>query len=140
MNGTKIQMRRYACETRVVSGLGVLSLLPDELKYYKIKNPALVSDAGIANAGLLEKWFPPEISGLKTRILSKVNPNLDDANAASELARSNGCDGVIIVGGGSALCLGKAVSIMLTNPGQISQYEGDSKTTSVSAGVHSLAS
>jgi len=35
---------------------------------------------------------------------------------------------VIIVGGGSTLCLGKAVGLMLSNPGKICDYEGNDKT------------
>ena len=71
-------VRRYACETRVVSGLGVIKLIPDELETYKISKPALVVDKGIADAGLLEQWLPAEVVGISPRIVCPVNPNLDE--------------------------------------------------------------
>ena len=119
--------KRYACETRVVSGLGCIKLLPDEIKYYKITRPALVVDAGIVNAGLLEKWLPAEITNISPRILCPPNPNLDQVQAGVDEAKSHDCDGVVIIGGGSSICMGKAIAICLVNPGHILDYEGNEK-------------
>lgn len=123
--------RRYACETRIVSGLGVIATLPEELRTHKITRPALVVDAGIAKAGLLEKWLPAAITGLPTLILAPVNPDLEAVQHGIDTAKADNCDGVIIIGGGSTICLGKAVSIMLVNPGHILDYEGNDKLINV---------
>lgn len=130
-NTDPLSPRRYACETRVVSGLGVISLIPDELRTYGITNPALVVDAGIVNAGLLEKWLPETITTLPARILCPVNPNVDAVQAGIDAAKSHACDGVVIIGGGSTICLGKAIAIMLRNPGHILNYEGSDKLKDV---------
>ena len=131
-NGTpKIDSRRYACETRVVAGLGTISTIPTELSMNHISHPIVVSDAGIANAGLLDKWLAPEVAKIP-RVLSKVNPDLTDVEEGLKVAKDHGCDGIVIIGGGSALCLGKAISIALTNPGHISDYEGFGKVKTVS--------
>ncbi|KAF2172365.1 hypothetical protein M409DRAFT_17600 [Zasmidium cellare ATCC 36951] len=119
--------RFYACETRVVTGLGCLSQLASELQHYKLTNPALVVDSGIANAGLLEKWLPPEITNLPAKILAPMNPDLESVRKGIEVAKKAHCDGVVIVGGGSSICLGKAVAICLVNPGDILEYEGNEK-------------
>lgn len=123
--------RFFACETRVVSGLGCISQLSDELSRYKISNPALVVDSGIANAGLLEKWFDPKITSRAAKILAPMNPDLDAVRKGIDVAKASKCDGVVIVGGGSSICLGKAIAICLVNPGDILEYEGNEKMQNV---------
>ena len=123
--------RRYSCETRIVAGLGVISSIPDELRQYEITKPALVVDAGIAKAGLLAKWLPQEVISIPTRILAPVNPDLQAVQEGIDRARSQSCDGVVIIGGGSTICLGKAIAIMLVNPGHILDYEGSDKLKNV---------
>jgi alcohol dehydrogenase class IV len=49
-------------------------------------------------------------------------PSVANALEATELAVSKGCDGVIAIGGGSAIDLGKAVSALITNRGDIYDY------------------
>ena len=124
-------MPRYACETRVVSGLGCVKTIPDELKYYKISKPALVVDDGIAKAGLLEQWLPKEVAQITPRVLCPVNPSLDQVQKGVDEAKSHECDGVLIIGGGSAICMGKAIAICLVNPGHILDYEGNEKLQKV---------
>ena len=123
--------KRYACETRVVSGLGCIKLIPEELKTYNISKPALVVDSGIANAGLLEQWLQLEVAEISPRILTPVNPDLDQVQQGVDQARKHDCDGVVIIGGGSAICMGKAVAICLVNPGKILEYEGNEKIKKV---------
>ena len=122
---------RFACETRVVSGLGCIKTIPDELKYYKISKPALVVDGGIAKSGLLEKWLPGEVANISPRIACPVNPSLDQVQEGVDAAKAEDCDGVIIIGGGSTICMGKAISICLVNPGHILDYEGNEKLQKV---------
>ena len=120
-------MRRFACETRVVSGLGCIRTIPDEIKYYKMSKPALVVDGGIAKAGLLEQWLPEETANITPRIVCPVNPTLEQVQQGVDQAKEHGCDGVVIIGGGSAICMGKAIAICLVNPGPILDYEGNEK-------------
>lgn len=124
--------RFFACETRVVRGLGCISQLSEELSRYKISNPALVADAGIAKAGLLEKWLSPNITNVPARILAPMNPDLESVRKGIDVAKAAKCDGVVIVGGGSSICLGKAIAICLVNPGDILEYEGNEKMQNVS--------
>lgn len=123
--------RFFACETRVVSGPGCISQLGEELARYRISNPALVVDSGIAKAGLLEKWLSSEITNAPARILAPMNPDLESVRKGIDVAKAAKCDGVVIVGGGSSICLGKAIAICLVNPGDILEYEGNEKMLNV---------
>lgn len=49
-------------------------------------------------------------------------PTVEDAKNATDKALAAGCDGVLCVGGGSALDLGKAVAALMTNRGDIYDY------------------
>ena len=124
-------MPRYACETRVVSGLGSISTLQDEIDYYKLTKPCLVVDQGLAKAGLIEQWLSASVASIRPRITCPVNPNLDAVRAGVQQAREADVDGVVIVGGGSAICLGKAIAICMSNAGDILDYEGNEKLQKV---------
>jgi alcohol dehydrogenase class IV len=52
----------------------------------------------------------------------KGEPTVEDIRAGAELARSEGCDVVVAIGGGSAIDAGKAIAAMLANPGDPLDY------------------
>lgn len=110
--------------TRIVAGSGATSRLGSLLAPYR-RRWAVVADRGIAEVGLLDQILSNAAGeALSTPIFVEVNPNLASVAHAAEQAAGMGCDGVLAVGGGSALCAAKAVAILLTNDGPIDQYEG----------------
>ena len=132
------QAPRFACETRVVSALGCIKQISDELKYYKINKPALVVDDGIARAGLLEQWLSTDTASISPRIRCPVNPTLAQVQEGVDEAKVHSCDGVVIIGGGSTICMGKAIAICLVNPGNIIDYEGNEKLQKVAKALRCL--
>lgn len=70
-------------------------------------------DAGIAKAGLLEQWLPAEVATITPRISCPVNPNLEQVQEGVNTAKSAGADGVVIIGGGSSICRGKAIVVSI---------------------------
>lgn len=71
---------------------------------------------------MLERW--PQLLNRSYVVSYAVSsePTVEDAEAASSLARAKNCDYVLAIGGGSALDLGKAVAALITNPGDIYDY------------------
>jgi len=54
---------------------------------------------------------------------AEVEPSIQNIDKAAEYARENNIEIIVAVGGGSVIDLGKAVSILLTNPGSIRKYQ-----------------
>jgi alcohol dehydrogenase class IV len=107
--------------TTIEFGAGARKTLSDALSALGILRPLIVSDHGVASAGLIDDVA----SGLPfaPRFLD-VPPNPSEAavEAALHAYRSNGCDGVIAVGGGSPIDLAKGVALLATHPGPLEPY------------------
>jgi len=70
--------------------------------------PASLSDAGIESA---------TYDGVEP------NPTVSMVDEATEMVESEDCDFIVAVGGGSSIDVGKGASLMMTNPGEIADYE-----------------
>lgn len=97
---------------RLVFGPGSLARLPAELALLGVERPLLVSDRGIDRAGLID--------GVEctARFLDvPENPTAQAADAAADVYRSAGCDGVVAIGGGSVLDTAKIVAVLVGSEG-----------------------
>lgn len=100
--------------------------LPGELAGLGARTVAVIADQGFAGAGLLEPLMAaaPDRVEVPVCALIGVDPDVAEAERAAEAALERGADAVLAVGGGSALCAGKAVAILLANPGSLENYAG----------------
>jgi 4-hydroxybutyrate dehydrogenase len=99
---------------------GAVRLLPSECARLGVKRPLLVTDPGVRRAGILDA-----IPGAGAMVLfdaTPANPTEAAVRAAVELYRAEGCDGVVAVGGGSSMDLGKGVALAATHDGPLRQY------------------
>ena len=95
-------------------------------KNLRAQHPVLITDKGVANAGLLNPILSTfkEIEVFDT---IEANPKSDTINTIAEKIRQIKPDLIIGVGGGSPLDAGKALALLATNPGEIQTYEGKEK-------------
>ncbi len=113
-------MFEFATASRIIFGKNALDQALPALK--TLGNKALVV------LGLGEQWSAPllqkiEDQGIQTiACRAKGEPTLATVQTAVHLAHSQQVDMVISIGGGSALDTGKAVAVLLTNPGEITDY------------------
>lgn len=101
--------------TSVSAGAGRAAELPDACEALGIRAPLLVTDPGIAALPMLQRIHGAcRDTGLACRVFSGVRGNPTGANVAEGVAayRQGGHDGVIALGGGSALDVAKAVALM----------------------------
>ena len=110
---------------RVHFAQGILSqALAAECATLQLRRPLVVTDKGIAAAGLLEaliKALPNDCAALVFDETPE-NPTEASTEAARAVYVENGCDGLIGFGGGSAMDLAKAVALMASHEGPLSSY------------------
>jgi 4-hydroxybutyrate dehydrogenase len=117
---------RFSFPTDILFGTGSLAELPAELGRIGCRRPLLVTDRGLRSAGLLDQVVGVLAGAdLSPRVFEEVEPNpvLENVEAGGEAFRSGDCDGVVAVGGGSSLDVGKAVRLRVTHEGPLWQYD-----------------
>ncbi|MFT3802353.1 MAG: iron-containing alcohol dehydrogenase [Burkholderiaceae bacterium] len=110
--------------TRIQMDYGSLRVLPEEMERLGFKRPLIVTDAGIVDAGLLDRLTATIGGSVRCAVYDRTssNPTERQVDEAAELFRSFGCDGLIGIGGGSPLDLAKGVAIRVTHEGPLASY------------------
>ena len=108
--------------TTINFGTGALASLPDAMRELGISRPLVVSDHGIAAAGLLDRVKAHVGSDAPLFLDVPTNPTESAVKAALILYRDHDCDGVLAYGGGSPIDLAKGVALLATHDGELEQY------------------
>lgn len=104
-------------------GFGALEELGPATAGLGLRRPLLVTDAGVREAGLLDRAARALGPGrLPLFDATPANPTEAAAEAALAVYRAEGCDGCVAVGGGSPIDLAKAVALLATHPGPLEPY------------------
>ncbi|MBG9386932.1 iron-containing alcohol dehydrogenase [Caenimonas aquaedulcis] len=109
--------------TQIQFDFGAVKLLKQECERVGITRPLIVTDAGVKAAGVLQKALDA-LPGMPVAVFDQTpsNPTEAAVRAAVEMYKSNRCDGLIAVGGGSAIDCAKGVAISATHEGPLTQY------------------
>ena len=96
------------------------------------RHALLVTDAGIVAAGHSARVASLlQAAGLKVTVFAKVqeNPTTREVDACLKVAREEGIDLIVGLGGGSAMDTAKGTNFLLTNGGRMQDYWGVGKAT-----------
>jgi 4-hydroxybutyrate dehydrogenase len=109
--------------TQVQFDFGAVKLLEQECARNGISRPLIVTDAGVKAAGVLQKALDV-LQGLPVAVFDQTpsNPTEAAVRAAVAVYHANRCDGLIAVGGGSAIDCAKGVAIAATHEGPLTHY------------------
>ena len=105
--------------TDVYFGFGVSDVVPDLLAEFGIRRPLLVTDPGLSDLGIAKRVClhdAPVYSGVRT------NPSEPQVLDALEVYRTERCDGLVAVGGGSSIDLAKCAGILVGHEGPLESY------------------
>lgn len=109
---------------RIPFDFGAISGLAQEIERLGLKRPLLITDKGVAAAGILEKalnaarpFQPVVYDG------TSENPTEQSLLECLDIWNDKGCDGVIAVGGGSPIDLAKAVALLTSHGGKLADYD-----------------
>ncbi|MGA4238068.1 iron-containing alcohol dehydrogenase [Ralstonia nicotianae] len=124
--------------THVHLGFGTLGELGSECARVGIRRPMVVTDRGVAAAGLAQRAIDAT-GGLPVTVFDETPSNPTEAMVRKATAqyRDAGCDGLIAIGGGSSIDLAKGIAITATHPGPLTAYAtiegGSGKITDAAA-------
>lgn len=121
---------QFYVNSDIVFGRDSVKELPGILKGYGAKKVMVVYDAGVKAAGIAEQVLAMvEETNIPYVVFDGVipNPTNEVVEEAAGLARCNGVDVFVAVGGGSSIDLAKAIDVLMTNPGSIGDYAGIGK-------------
>ncbi|PTL78383.1 iron-containing alcohol dehydrogenase [Vitiosangium sp. GDMCC 1.1324] len=112
--------------TKIVLGAGALNRLPAQVARLNMKRPLVVTDAGVVKAGLAQRLYVVlKAAGVSFATFEEVKPDPTERDAFAGLAayRTNKCDGIIALGGGSPLDAAKLVQVLTTHEPPLSRYD-----------------
>lgn len=109
--------------TQIQFEFGAIRLLASECARIGIDRPMIVTDAGVRAAGVLQKALDA-LGDMAVTVFDGTpsNPTEASVRAAVEAYRQGRCDGLIAVGGGSAIDCAKGVAIAATHEGPLKTY------------------
>ncbi len=109
--------------TQIQIEFGAVRLLAQECARAGITRPLVVTDPGVKAAGVLQPALDA-LAGLPVAVFDQTpaNPTEAAVRAAVEIYRAHGCDGLIAVGGGSAIDCAKGIAIAATHDGPLTHY------------------
>jgi alcohol dehydrogenase class IV len=109
-------------------GAGRINGLADGAHSLGMQRPLVVTDPVLAAFGFLQDMHTSlNMAGLGAQVFADIKANPTGKNVADGVAayRAGGHDGVIAVGGGSALDAGKAIALIAGQSGTLWDYVGE---------------
>ena len=118
---------KFHMPTAIIFAQGAISGL-GEIAHGQLHSsrPLVITDRGIIGSGIAEKAMS-QLAGAPVFDEVEPNPRHTTVDRGGEIARKYKPDLIVGLGGGSVLDAAKAISLLVTNPGRIEEFEGREK-------------
>jgi 4-hydroxybutyrate dehydrogenase len=116
----------FSFPTQIIFGAGAMAQAGDAARRLGMKRLLIVTDAGVVKSGLLERPVDAlKQAGLEWALFDRVEGNPTEASVfpGVEQYRAERCDGVLALGGGSALDAAKAIRLKVTHALPLEDYD-----------------
>ncbi len=120
----------FHLSTKIIFGQPARTALPAELAALDAKRVFLVSDAGLAELGLVGQiQAAVQDAGVDVAVFTAVptNPTTNQVSAGLALAREHKANALIALGGGSPIDVAKGIALLLANGGSYADYQWGGK-------------
>ncbi|MBM3840475.1 MAG: iron-containing alcohol dehydrogenase [Verrucomicrobia bacterium] len=112
----------FSFPTPTLFGAGALQELPARLAQTGLRRPLVVTDDGLLKTDAFQSLVSTlgaNEQGRQWFLYSGVHPNPieNDVREAADAFQRHACDGIIAIGGGSPLDVGKAARVLVKRPG-----------------------
>lgn len=117
----------FECPTRVFFGWGASAQVGERLAEIGVTKALIVSDPGVERAGHVDAIARAiEAAGVGVARYTGVQPNPTVGNVEDGFAvyAAEGSDGIVGLGGGSAMDAAKGVGVVASNGGNIADFTG----------------
>jgi len=107
----------FCCRVKLIAGHDALEQIPDLLAGREAKKPLIITDKGVAAAGLIDIVSRALGDRVSASLIADNVPPDSDLKVVHQLARlyrDNACDAIIAVGGGSVMDTAKGVNIVVS--------------------------
>lgn len=116
---------RFSFPTEIAFGPGAVERLPENMEEAGINKPLIVTDPGLIKTEVFHKVQGVlQTADVAYGVFGEVHPNPseEDISKALDFYHAEGADGVIGLGGGSALDAAKVVRVLAVNGGKVNDY------------------
>jgi len=117
---------RFSPLPPLMFGAGVVRRVGERARALNITKALLFADPVMKRIGITDKVLGfLQKSGVDSVVFSEIEPDppVQEIDKAAQLYKSEGCDGLIAVGGGSSLDAAKATSVRVSHDGPLTEYE-----------------
>ena len=120
----------FTIPQNIVVGAGSLKRLPELAKNLKNSKAYIISGPHLEKIGMVDKCREAlKAAGIESDAFTQTegNPSTDTVAKAAEGFKSSNADFIVAFGGGSPLDVAKAVAVIASYGGNITDYEGGGK-------------
>lgn len=112
-------MNKFVLNETSYHGAGAIKAVPEEIKARGFKKVFTVSDPDLIKFGITKKVTDLlDEAKIDYTVYSdvKANPTIENVQHGVEEFKKSGADGIVAIGGGSAMDTSKAIGIIINNP------------------------